>query len=68
MKCNGAYLGPQFSDLDIEQDLRKYKAVAKKYEKENFDELYGQVADLIKRRKCSGLVSGENGIWPACIR
>jgi carbamoyltransferase len=66
-EMQGAYLGPQFSDLDIEQDLRKYKAVAKKYEKENLDELYGQVADLINEGNVVGWFQGRMEFGPRAL-
>ena len=64
-EMQGAYLGPQFSDLDIEQDLRKYQAVAKKFE--NMDDLYSQVADLINEGNVVGWFQGRMEFGPRAL-
>ncbi len=64
-EMQGAYLGPQFSDLDIAQDLRKYKAVSKKYE--NFDELSSRVADLINEGSVVGWFQGRMEFGPRAL-
>ena len=64
-EMQGAYLGPQFSDLDIEQDLRKYKAVSKKYD--NFDELSSCVADLINEGSVVGWFQGRMEFGPRAL-
>ncbi len=64
-EMHGAYLGPEFSDLDIEQDLRKYKAVAKKFE--NLDELNSRVADLINEGNVVGWFQGRMEFGPRAL-
>ena len=64
-EMQGAYLGPQFSDLDIEQDLRKYNAVAKKFE--NIDELNPVVADLISEGNVVGWFQGRMEFGPRAL-
>lgn len=61
----GSYLGPEFSDLDVEQDLRKYKAVSKKFE--NFDELSSTVADLINGGNVVGWFQGRMEFGPRAL-
>lgn len=64
-EMHGSYLGPEFSDLDIEQDLRKYKAVSKKFE--NFDELGSTVADLINTGNVVGWFQGRMEFGPRAL-
>lgn len=64
-EMHGAYLGPEFSDLDIEQDLRKYKAVSKKFE--NLDELNSRVADLINEGNVVGWFQGRMEFGPRAL-
>ncbi len=64
-EMQGAYLGPQFSDLDIEQDLKKYKAVSSKYE--NFDELSSCIADLINEGNVVGWFQGRMEFGPRAL-
>jgi len=64
-EMKGTYLGPEFSDLDIEQDLRKYKPVAKKYD--NLDELYVRVADLINDGNVVGWFQGRMEFGPRAL-
>ncbi len=64
-EMQGAYLGPEFSDLDIEQDLRKYKAVSKKFE--NLDELNSRVADLINEGNVVGWFQGRMEFGPRAL-
>lgn len=64
-EMHGAYLGPEFSDLDIEQDLRKYKAVAKKFE--NLNELNSRVADLINEGNVVGWFQGRMEFGPRAL-
>ena len=64
-EMQGAYLGPQFSDVDVELDLKKYKAVAKKFE--NMDELYPKVADLINDGNVVGWFQGRMEFGPRAL-
>lgn len=64
-EMQGAYLGPEFSDLDIEQDLRKYKAVSKKFE--NLDELNSRVADVINEGNVVGWFQGRMEFGPRAL-
>jgi len=64
-EMQGAYLGPQFSDSDIELDLKKYKAVSKKFE--NLDELYSNVADLINGGNVVGWFQGRMEFGPRAL-
>ncbi len=61
----GSYLGPEFSDLDIVQDLKKYKAVSKRFE--NFDELCANVADLINGGNVVGWFQGRMEFGPRAL-
>ncbi len=64
-EMQGAYLGPQFGDLDIEQDLKKYKAVYRQYN--NFDELSDTVADLINAGNVIGWFQGRMEFGPRAL-
>ena len=48
----GAYLGPKFSDIEIEKISRKFKANVQKFE--DFEQLANEVADLIDAGKVIG--------------
>jgi carbamoyltransferase len=64
-EMQGAYLGPEFSDLDIELDLKKYKAVYKKYE--DLDALHSDVADLINNGNVVGWFQGRMEFGPRAL-
>lgn len=64
-EMDGAYLGPQFSDNDIELDLRKYKAAAKHFG--NMDEMYSLVADLINEGNVVGWFQGRMEFGPRAL-
>lgn len=64
-EMHGAYLGPEFSDLDIEQDLRKYRAVSKKFE--DLDELNSRVADIINEGNVVGWFQGRMEFGPRAL-
>ncbi len=64
-EMQGAYLGPQFSDLDIELDLKKYKAVWQ--QSDNFDDLATQVADLISEGNVVGWFQGRMEFGPRAL-
>lgn len=61
----GAYLGPQFSDMDTELDLKKYKAVYKRFE--NLNELYSLVADKIDQGNVVGWFQGRMEFGPRAL-
>lgn len=61
----GSYLGPEFSDIDIELISRKYKA---KYEKfSDFGELAGKVASLIAEGNVVGWFQGRMEWGPRAL-
>lgn len=61
----GAYLGPQFSDMDAELDLKKYKAVYQRFE--NLNELYSLVADKIDQGNVVGWFQGRMEFGPRAL-
>jgi carbamoyltransferase len=61
----GAYLGPQFSDMDAELDLKKYKAVYRRFE--NLSELYSLVADMIDQGNVVGWFQGRMEFGPRAL-
>ena len=61
----GSYLGPTFSDLDVELTARKYKAVFKKYD--NFDELSTDVAKVLSEGNVVGWVQGRMEFGPRAL-
>lgn len=61
----GAYLGPQFSDLDVELDLKKYRAVYTHFE--NFDELAAKTAALINSSNVVGWFQGRMEFGPRAL-
>lgn len=61
----GSYLGPEFSDLDIEQTLRKYKAPFTK--PENFEALAERTAQLISEGKIVGWMQGRMEFGPRAL-
>ncbi|HLP22246.1 MAG TPA: carbamoyltransferase N-terminal domain-containing protein, partial [Chitinophagales bacterium] len=64
-EMHGAYLGPQFSDQDIELDIKKYKAVYRKIE--NPEELYATVADKINEGNVVGWFQGRMEFGPRAL-
>ncbi len=64
-EMQGAYLGPEFSDMDIALDLKKYKAVYKK--NENTGELNSLVADLINSGNVVGWFQGRMEFGPRAL-
>ncbi|MCG8571125.1 MAG: carbamoyltransferase [Spirochaetes bacterium] len=61
----GAYLGPEFSDLDIEKIIRKYQAPNKYYK--NFNELSNTVAKLINDGNVIGWFQGRMEFGPRAL-
>jgi len=64
-KMNGAYLGPEFNDLDIKNTAKKYKAVYKYYE--DFDELCDLVAKYLAEGKVVGWFQGRMEWGPRAL-
>jgi len=56
-KMKGSYLGPQFSDLDIQLTKKRYKGVSTYYE--DIDELCSRVAGLLDEGKVVGWFQGR---------
>ncbi|MCS6933519.1 MAG: carbamoyltransferase [Chitinophagales bacterium] len=61
----GAFLGPAYSDLDIEQTLRKFGAPATRCE--SAEVLYAQVAALISRGNVVGWFQGRAEFGPRAL-
>lgn len=59
------FLGPEFSDLDIELASKKLKARYKKFE--NFDELADKTAELIAQEKVVGWFQGRMEFGPRAL-
>jgi carbamoyltransferase len=64
-EMQGAYLGPEFSNIDVEQVIRKYNGVARKFL--DFDELAEQTADLINSGSVIGWVQGRMEFGPRAL-
>ena len=61
----GSYLGPEFSNLDIEHMAKKYKAKCVKYD--DFDELAEKVAALIDDGNAIGWMQGRMEFGPRAL-
>lgn len=61
----GSFLGPEFSDLDVEYVNKKNKAVATKYE--NYDSLASQAADLLANGNVVGWFQGRMEFGPRAL-
>ena len=59
------FLGPEFSDLDIELASKKLKATYRKFE--NFDELADKTAELIAQEKVVGWFQGRMEFGPRAL-
>ena len=55
-KMKGAFLGPRFSDLDIERSMKKFKAVSTYFE--DFGKLCEKTADLMNAGNVIGWFQG----------
>jgi len=62
---NGAYLGPEFSDMDIALDLKKYNAVYRKWETEA--EKNSGTAELIAAGNVVGWFQGRMEFGPRSL-
>jgi carbamoyltransferase len=61
----GAYLGPEFSDADIERTCRRFRAVARKCE--DFDALCSRVAALLAGGAAVGWLQGRMEYGPRAL-
>jgi len=61
----GAYLGPEFSEIEIKRTARKYKAPCHYYE--DFNELCKMVADLLHQGKVVGWFQGRMEYGPRAL-
>lgn len=61
----GCYLGPGFSDIDIERMIRRFQAVSHHYD--SFQSLAGTVADQLSRGKIVGWFQGRMEWGPRAL-
>lgn len=61
----GSYLGPVFSDLDVELTAKKYKAAYTRYD--DFGELCGEVAKILAEGNVVGWVQGRMEFGPRAL-
>ncbi|HEV7382013.1 MAG TPA: carbamoyltransferase [Dyadobacter sp.] len=61
----GSYLGPTFSDLDVELTAKKYKAVYTQYD--NFKELSVEAAKLLSEGNVVGWIQGRMEFGPRAL-
>ena len=64
-QMQGSYLGPQFSELDIQKMGRKYTAVFEKYA--NFDDLATKTASLLAEGNVIGWFQGRMEFGPRSL-
>jgi carbamoyltransferase len=64
-RMNGAYLGPEFSDKDIERVARRYKAVFTRFD--SFPHLCENVADLLSNGNVIGWFQGRMEWGPRAL-
>jgi carbamoyltransferase len=62
---HGSYLGPIFTDLDVELSAKKYKAVYHKYE--DFAALCEDVAVYLEQGHCIGWIQGRMEFGPRAL-
>lgn len=62
---SGSYLGPTFSDLDVELVAKKYKATYKRFD--NFEELTKEVAQILADGNVVGWVQGRMEFGPRAL-
>jgi carbamoyltransferase len=61
----GSYLGPAYSDKEIEQMCRKYKAVYRRYT--DYSELCGRIAGLLSEGNVVGWFQGRMEFGPRAL-
>ena len=64
-EMQGSYLGPEFSDKEIELELKRLKAVG--HHTDNFDVLAQQVASLVNEGKVIGWFQGRMEFGPRAL-
>ena len=64
-QMQGSYLGPQFSELDIQKMGKKYNAVSEKYA--NFDDLAQKTASLLAEGNVIGWFQGRMEFGPRAL-
>jgi carbamoyltransferase len=64
-EMQGAYLGPEYSNIETEAVIRKYSADAKCFD--SFNELAANVADLIAQGNVIGWVQGRMEFGPRAL-
>ena len=64
-EMQGAYLGPEYSNIETEAVIRKYRAVAERFE--SFDALAANVAALIEQGNVVGWVQGRMEFGPRAL-
>lgn len=62
---HGSYLGPEFSDQDVERMAKKYKAVFRRYD--NFADLCDETARLLASENVVGWVQGRMEFGPRAL-
>ncbi|MCB0518008.1 MAG: carbamoyltransferase [Lewinellaceae bacterium] len=62
---DGSYLGPEFSNMEVEHTAKRYKAKYTKFE--NFDKLAEKVAQLIDEGNVIGWVQGRMEFGPRAL-
>lgn len=64
-KMKGSYLGPKFSDHDIEKIAKRYKAPYQRFE--NLDELYSESARIVASENVVGWFQGRMEFGPRAL-
>lgn len=64
-QMKGSYLGPEFSNLDVEQMAKKYKAKYSKFD--DFEQLAEKVAELIDGGNAIGWMQGRMEFGPRAL-
>jgi carbamoyltransferase len=61
---NGSYLGPEFSNFEVKEQLTSVGAI---YEEKNYDEIYSEVAKQILNQKAIGWFQGRMEFGPRSL-
>lgn len=64
-EMQGAYLGPEFSDIDVDLAMRKYNGVYRKFD--DFNELAAIVADKVAEGNVVGWFQGRMEFGPRAL-